>query len=103
MGSFFSSRTTTQADNNNSSVVFGWDIHDKVYAKEQSISNLANGYRDLTSVRQFYGKTVRVVARNLIFDKGGENTEHGSTSIPTAAVRRLQSPPPLWPFSLSHL
>ena len=29
------------------SVVFGWDIHDKTYAKELGISNLANGYKDL--------------------------------------------------------
>ncbi|BGP14287.1 hypothetical protein JCM10213_004251 [Rhodosporidiobolus nylandii] len=32
------------------SVVFGWDIHDRTYAKELSISNLQNGYRDLLAV-----------------------------------------------------
>ncbi|GAA5861205.1 hypothetical protein JCM8547_008518 [Rhodosporidiobolus lusitaniae] len=31
------------------SVVFGWDIHDRTYSKELSISNLQNGYRDLIS------------------------------------------------------
>ncbi|KAI8989688.1 glutamine synthetase/guanido kinase [Trametes punicea] len=29
------------------SVIFGWDIHDRVYSKELLISNRANGYRDL--------------------------------------------------------
>ncbi|GAA5844340.1 hypothetical protein JCM11251_001722 [Rhodosporidiobolus azoricus] len=29
------------------SVIFGWDMHDSTYSRELSISNLANGYRDL--------------------------------------------------------
>lgn len=29
------------------SVIFGWDMHDRTYFKELSISNSENGYRDL--------------------------------------------------------
>ncbi|CAD6581689.1 MAG: hypothetical protein CYPHOPRED_001685 [Cyphobasidiales sp. Tagirdzhanova-0007] len=29
------------------SVIFGWDIHDQTYSRELSVSNLANGYRDI--------------------------------------------------------
>lgn len=29
------------------SVIFGWDMHDKTYFRELSVSNAANGYRDL--------------------------------------------------------
>ncbi|KAL5611391.1 hypothetical protein BROUX41_000994 [Berkeleyomyces rouxiae] len=32
------------------SVIFGWDMHDTTYQPELSISNLANGYRDLLAV-----------------------------------------------------
>ncbi|KAI1101303.1 putative glutamine synthetase [Jackrogersella minutella] len=32
------------------SVIFGWDMHDKTYAKELKISNKDNGYRDLIAV-----------------------------------------------------
>ncbi|KAI5450240.1 hypothetical protein NCC49_003257 [Naganishia albida] len=31
------------------SVIFGWDIHDKTYFKELTISNSANGYRDISA------------------------------------------------------
>ncbi|KAG0150609.1 hypothetical protein CROQUDRAFT_652210 [Cronartium quercuum f. sp. fusiforme G11] len=31
------------------SVVFGWDIHDQTYQPELEISNVKNGYRDLTA------------------------------------------------------
>ncbi|KAJ9103055.1 hypothetical protein QFC21_002477 [Naganishia friedmannii] len=31
------------------SVIFGWDIHDKTYYKELTISNSANGYRDISA------------------------------------------------------
>lgn len=31
------------------SVVHGWDLHDKPYEPELSVSNLANGYRDLVA------------------------------------------------------
>lgn len=29
------------------SVIFGWDMHDKTYFRELSISNANNGYRDI--------------------------------------------------------
>ncbi|KAI1294062.1 hypothetical protein EDD11_008280, partial [Mortierella claussenii] len=32
------------------SVIFGWDMHDKTYAEELSVSNAANGYRDIIAV-----------------------------------------------------
>ncbi|KAF9976214.1 hypothetical protein BGZ73_008996 [Actinomortierella ambigua] len=32
------------------SVVFGWDMHDKTYPEELSVSNAANGYRDIVAV-----------------------------------------------------
>lgn len=32
------------------SVIFGWDMHDKVYARELKISNAENGYRDLLAI-----------------------------------------------------
>ncbi|KAL1970216.1 hypothetical protein VTN77DRAFT_5376 [Rasamsonia byssochlamydoides] len=32
------------------SVIFGWDMHDRTYFKELSISNKENGYRDLLAV-----------------------------------------------------
>ncbi|KAG0050798.1 hypothetical protein BGZ83_004427 [Gryganskiella cystojenkinii] len=32
------------------SVIFGWDMHDKTYAEELSISNAGNGYRDIIAV-----------------------------------------------------
>jgi glutamine synthetase len=32
------------------SVLFGWDMHDRTYFKELSISNKENGYRDLLAV-----------------------------------------------------
>ncbi|KAJ9102316.1 hypothetical protein QFC20_005009 [Naganishia adeliensis] len=31
------------------SVIFGWDIHDKTYFKELTISNAANGFRDISA------------------------------------------------------
>ncbi|ORY79356.1 glutamine synthetase/guanido kinase [Leucosporidium creatinivorum] len=31
------------------SVTFGWDMHDAAYSKELKISNLGNGYRDITA------------------------------------------------------
>ncbi|KAH8921435.1 glutamine synthetase/guanido kinase [Atractiella rhizophila] len=31
------------------SVVFGWDIHDATYSPELSVSNIKNGYKDLTA------------------------------------------------------
>lgn len=31
------------------SVIFGWDMHDAMYAKELLISNAGNGYRDLVA------------------------------------------------------
>lgn len=32
------------------SVIFGWDMHDRVYFKELKVSNAANGYRDIIAV-----------------------------------------------------
>ncbi|KAG0075277.1 hypothetical protein BGZ90_010065 [Linnemannia elongata] len=32
------------------SVIFGWDMHDKTYAEELSVSNAANGYRDILAI-----------------------------------------------------
>ncbi|KKA26517.1 hypothetical protein TD95_004239 [Thielaviopsis punctulata] len=32
------------------SVIFGWDMHDATYQQELSISNAANGYRDIVAV-----------------------------------------------------
>lgn len=32
------------------SVIFGWDMHDRTYFKELTISNKENGYRDLVAV-----------------------------------------------------
>ncbi|KAG0238560.1 hypothetical protein BGW42_004322 [Actinomortierella wolfii] len=32
------------------SVIFGWDMHDKTYPEELSVSNAANGYRDIVAV-----------------------------------------------------
>ncbi|KAF9982887.1 hypothetical protein BGZ65_002398 [Modicella reniformis] len=32
------------------SVVFGWDMHDKTYPEELSVSNAANGYKDIIAV-----------------------------------------------------
>ncbi|KAG0284852.1 hypothetical protein BGZ96_010817 [Linnemannia gamsii] len=32
------------------SVVYGWDMHDKPYAEELSVSNAANGYRDMVAI-----------------------------------------------------
>ncbi|KAG0361931.1 hypothetical protein BGZ54_008859 [Gamsiella multidivaricata] len=32
------------------SVIFGWDMHDKTYPEELSVSNAANGYRDIIAV-----------------------------------------------------
>ena len=32
------------------SVIFGWDMHDRTYFKELSISNKENGYRDLLAI-----------------------------------------------------
>lgn len=32
------------------SVIFGWDMHDKTYFKELTISNKENGYRDLIAI-----------------------------------------------------
>lgn len=32
------------------SVVFGWDMHDRMYFKELKVSNAANGYRDVIAV-----------------------------------------------------
>jgi glutamine synthetase len=32
------------------SLVFGWDMHDMTYFKELTVSNKANGYRDLIAV-----------------------------------------------------
>ncbi|KAF9153581.1 hypothetical protein BG015_003117 [Linnemannia schmuckeri] len=32
------------------SVIFGWDMHDKTYAEELSVSNAANGYRDIIAI-----------------------------------------------------
>ncbi|KAF9100323.1 hypothetical protein BGX29_006711 [Mortierella sp. GBA35] len=32
------------------SVIFGWDMHDKTYAEELSVSNAANGYRDIVAI-----------------------------------------------------
>ncbi|KAG0307517.1 hypothetical protein BGZ98_000106 [Dissophora globulifera] len=32
------------------SVIFGWDMHDKTYPQELSVSNAANGYRDIIAV-----------------------------------------------------
>jgi glutamine synthetase len=32
------------------SVIFGWDMHDRTYFKELTISNKENGYRDLIAV-----------------------------------------------------
>ncbi|KAK3815119.1 MAG: glutamine synthetase [Benniella sp.] len=32
------------------SVVFGWDMHDKTYEEELSVSNAANGYRDIIAI-----------------------------------------------------
>lgn len=31
------------------SVIFGWDMHDQTYFKELKISNIENGYRDITA------------------------------------------------------
>ncbi|ODQ68337.1 glutamine synthetase/guanido kinase [Nadsonia fulvescens var. elongata DSM 6958] len=35
------------------SVLFGWDMHDKTYAKEGTISNVGNGYKDLLAKIDF--------------------------------------------------
>lgn len=32
------------------SVIFGWDMHDRTYFKELTISNKENGYRDLVAM-----------------------------------------------------
>jgi glutamine synthetase len=32
------------------SVIFGWDMHDRTYFKELSISNKENGYRDMLAI-----------------------------------------------------
>ncbi|GJJ72014.1 glutamine synthetase [Entomortierella parvispora] len=32
------------------SVIFGWDMHDKTYPTELSVSNAANGYRDIIAI-----------------------------------------------------
>ncbi|KAG0273909.1 hypothetical protein BGZ95_010281 [Linnemannia exigua] len=32
------------------SVIFGWDMHDKTYAEELSVSNAANGYKDIIAI-----------------------------------------------------
>ncbi|ORZ18409.1 putative glutamine synthetase [Lobosporangium transversale] len=32
------------------SVIFGWDMHDQTYPEELSVSNAANGYRDIIAV-----------------------------------------------------
>lgn len=32
------------------SVTFGWDMHDLTYARELSVSNVENGYRDIVAV-----------------------------------------------------
>ncbi|KAG0338152.1 hypothetical protein BG004_007340 [Podila humilis] len=32
------------------SVIFGWDMHDKTYAEELSVSNAANGYGDIIAI-----------------------------------------------------
>ncbi|KAF4122899.1 glutamine synthetase [Geosmithia morbida] len=32
------------------SVIFGWDMHDRTYFRELSISNAANGYRDILAI-----------------------------------------------------
>jgi glutamine synthetase len=32
------------------SVLFGWDMHDRTYFKELSISNKENGYRDILAI-----------------------------------------------------
>lgn len=32
------------------SVLFGWDMHDRMYFKELKVSNAANGYRDVIAV-----------------------------------------------------
>ncbi|KAF8931585.1 hypothetical protein BGZ58_007544 [Dissophora ornata] len=32
------------------SVIFGWDMHDKTYSEELSVSNAANGYRDIIAI-----------------------------------------------------
>lgn len=32
------------------SVVFGWDMHDRMYFKELKVSNAANGYKDVIAV-----------------------------------------------------
>lgn len=32
------------------SVIFGWDMHDVSYVRELSVSNKANGYRDLLAI-----------------------------------------------------
>ncbi|KAG0374745.1 hypothetical protein BGX24_010004, partial [Mortierella sp. AD032] len=32
------------------SVIFGWDMHDKTYPEELTISNAANGYRDIIAI-----------------------------------------------------
>lgn len=32
------------------SVIFGWDMHDKTYARELKISNADNGYHDLLAI-----------------------------------------------------
>ncbi|KAG0042980.1 hypothetical protein BGZ83_011960 [Gryganskiella cystojenkinii] len=32
------------------SVIFGWDMHDKTYPDELSVSNAANGYRDIIAI-----------------------------------------------------
>lgn len=32
------------------SVVFGWDMHDRMYFRELKVSNAANGYRDVIAV-----------------------------------------------------
>ncbi|KAG0074578.1 hypothetical protein BGZ92_003315, partial [Podila epicladia] len=32
------------------SVIFGWDMHDKTYPEELSVSNAANGYRDIIAI-----------------------------------------------------
>lgn len=35
------------------SVIFGWDMHDKTYPKELTISSAENGYRDILAVLDF--------------------------------------------------
>ncbi|KAK3841720.1 MAG: glutamine synthetase [Linnemannia gamsii] len=32
------------------SIVFGWDMHDKTYPEELSVSNAANGYKDMIAI-----------------------------------------------------